>query len=88
MGHDVDTVPDEGISAQDDTVIWRAAQDGGRFLITQDLDFSDARTFAPGTHHGIFLVRPQPGRAALSEHDASLRRRRPFGGRPFASLLD
>jgi hypothetical protein len=29
----------------------------GRFLITQDLDFSDLRRFAPGAHHGILLVR-------------------------------
>src|SRR5579859_1547164 len=29
----------------------------GRFLITQDLDFSDIRQFIPGTHCGILLVR-------------------------------
>ncbi|MEP6915206.1 MAG: DUF5615 family PIN-like protein [Acidobacteriota bacterium] len=73
LGHDVDTVPDEGIAGQDDAVVWRAAQDAGRFLITQDLDFADARAFAPGTHHGILLVRlPQPGRAALSQRIATL----------------
>jgi predicted nuclease of predicted toxin-antitoxin system len=73
LGHDVDTVPDEGVAGQDYTVVWRAAQDAGRFLSTQDLDFSDARTFASGTHHGILLVRlPQPGRAALSERVATL----------------
>jgi len=45
----------------------------GRFLITQDLDFSDARAFAPGTHHGILLVRlPQPGRTTRSERVATL----------------
>jgi hypothetical protein len=26
-------------------------------LITQDLDFSDLRAFAPGTHAGILLLR-------------------------------
>ena len=26
-------------------------------MITQDLDFSDLRQFAPGSHHGILLVR-------------------------------
>ena len=73
LGHDVDTVPDEGMAGQDDTVVLRAAQDAGRFLITQDLDFSDARAFAPGTHHGILLVRlPQPGRTALSERVVTL----------------
>lgn len=73
LGHDVDTAPDEGIAGQPDAVVWRAAQEAGRFLITQDLDFSDARAFAPGTHHGILMVRlPQPGRAALSERVATL----------------
>ena len=37
-----------------------------RFLITQDLDFSDIRRYTPETHHGIFLVRLRdPGRNAL-----------------------
>jgi len=34
-----------------------AAQAEGRFLVTQDLDFSDRRKFAPGTHHGVLIVR-------------------------------
>ena len=73
LEHDVDTVQDEGMAGQDDTVVWRAAQDAGRFFITQDLDFSDARAFAPGTHHGILLVRlPQPGRTTLSQRVATL----------------
>jgi hypothetical protein len=34
--------------------------------MTQDLDFSDARKFQPGSHTGIVLVRLQnPGRVAL-----------------------
>lgn len=37
-----------------------------RFLITQDLDFSDTRKFAPGTHCGILLVRlREPSAQAL-----------------------
>jgi hypothetical protein len=40
----------------------------GRFLITQDLDFSDTRQFAPGTHAGLLLVRlREPGAHALLE---------------------
>ncbi len=57
MGQDVDTALDEGLGGQSDGVVWKAAQADGRFLITQDLDFSDVRQFAPGTHHGILLVR-------------------------------
>jgi len=66
LGHEVDTVPQEGLSGCVDAEVWRAAQDSGRFLITQDLDFSDARRFSPGTHHGILLVRLRnPGRRTL-----------------------
>ncbi len=73
LGHEVDTVPAEGIGGEDDDVVWRAAQADGRFLVTQDLDFSDARKYAPGTHHGLLLVRlPQPGRTALQDRVASL----------------
>lgn len=68
MGHRVDTVPHEGLSGRDDTVVWEAAQKTGRFLITQDLDFSDIRKFIPGTHHGLLLVRLRdPGRNALAQ---------------------
>ena len=57
LGHDVDTVFDEGLGGQNDARLWEAAQADGRFLVTQDLDFSDRRRFAPGTHHGILLIR-------------------------------
>jgi predicted nuclease of predicted toxin-antitoxin system len=57
FGHDVHTAQDEGLGGCVDPVIWQAAQRDERFLITQDLDFSDARRFAPGTHHGILLIR-------------------------------
>jgi predicted nuclease of predicted toxin-antitoxin system len=73
LGHEVDTVPDEQLAGMDDAVVWEAAQAHGRFLITQDHDFSDARKYVPGTHHGLLLVRlPQPGRAALFARIAAL----------------
>lgn len=73
LGHDVDTVPAEGIDGGVDDVVWRAAQADGRLLVTQDIDFSDARKYTPGTHHGSLLVRlPQPGRAALLERVVAL----------------
>lgn len=65
-GHDVDTVPDEHLIGRPDADIWQAVCSEGRFLITQDLDFSDTRQFAPGTHAGLLLVRlRQPGVHAL-----------------------
>lgn len=67
LGHDTDTVSQEGFTGRPDSEIWMAAQTAERFLITQDLDFSDIRRFAPGTHHGLLLVRLRvPGRAALA----------------------
>jgi predicted nuclease of predicted toxin-antitoxin system len=67
LKHDVDNVRQEGLVGQNDPNIWRAAQDEGRFMVTQDLDFSDIRQFAPGTHHGLMLVRlHRPGRLALA----------------------
>jgi predicted nuclease of predicted toxin-antitoxin system len=72
-GHDADTVADERLVGQPDETIWQAAQRSERFLITQDLDFSDIRTFAPGTHYGVLLVRlAKPGRRALLERVRSL----------------
>ena len=47
LGHDVDSVPEEGLTGYPDTVVWSEAQAGGRFLVTQDLDFSDVRRFSP-----------------------------------------
>lgn len=72
-GHQVDTVMDEGLKGDDDRSIWKASQSDGRFLITQDLDFSDIRTFKPGTHQGCLLVRLKfPGRQALFDFILSL----------------
>ena len=66
LGHDVETVPDEGLTGRPDNEVWATAVAERRFLITQDLDFSDVRTFTPGTHSGILVVRPRaPGRLAL-----------------------
>jgi predicted nuclease of predicted toxin-antitoxin system len=68
LGHDVDTVPAEGLAGRNDPEVWAATQEADRFFITQDLDFSDARAFAPGSHHGLLLVRlREPGRTALAK---------------------
>lgn len=66
LGHDVDTSIDEGLLGEKDEAVWMASQQSQRALITQDLDFSDARKFAPGSHHGIILVRLfAPSREAI-----------------------
>ena len=66
LGHDVHTSLHEGMQGQPDRAIWHAAQAESRFLITQDLDFSDIHKFTPGTHAGILLVRlHEPSRRNL-----------------------
>ena len=68
FGHNVDTVRTEQLTGRADPDVWSAAQAAQRFLITQDLDFSDVRRFTPGTHAGLLLVRlTRPGRHALFE---------------------
>jgi len=72
-GHDVHTVPDENLSGYPDEDIWKAVCNEGRFLITQDLDFSDTRRFSPGTHAGLLLLRlREPGANALLAAVASV----------------
>ena len=73
LGHDADNVRVEGLSGRADADVWQAAQTAERFLITQDLDFSDIRKFSPGTHHGLMLVRLRaPGRVALAARIAGV----------------
>lgn len=66
LAHEVHTVAEENLSGSKDHELWEAAQQESLFLITQDLDFSDTRKFAPGTHSGILLVRLRsPDRTSL-----------------------
>jgi len=66
LGHDVDTVLAERLNGKPDEMVWDSAQQAGRFLITQDLDFSNIRRFAPGTHEGVLILRLRdPGRDSL-----------------------
>jgi predicted nuclease of predicted toxin-antitoxin system len=68
LGHDTQTPYAERLLGHTDKEIWDEAQKESRFLITQDLDFSDLRRFAPGSHHGILLVRLRsPSRRQLTQ---------------------
>jgi predicted nuclease of predicted toxin-antitoxin system len=68
LGHDVHTLHDELLLGHSDREIWETTQKESRFLITQDMDFSDLRKFVPGSHHGILLVRLRsPNRRDLIE---------------------
>lgn len=66
MGHDVDTVVEERIVSAPDADVLDAARVAGRFLITQDMDFSDIRRFSAERDPGLLVIRlRQPGRSAL-----------------------
>ena len=72
-GHDVQTVPSQGLAGRDDRTVWEACQQESRFLITQDLDFSNVQVFPPGSHYGILLLRlKRPGRRALRDRILNL----------------
>jgi predicted nuclease of predicted toxin-antitoxin system len=57
IGHDADTVRDEGLTGATDAEVFSAAQAERRFLVTQDLDFADTRLYTPGTHCGVLIMR-------------------------------
>jgi len=73
LGHEVHTLFGERLAGQANRDIWEATQKESRFLVTQDLDFSDLRNFAPGSHEGILLVRLRsPSRRDLVERIVEL----------------
>jgi predicted nuclease of predicted toxin-antitoxin system len=61
QGHEVDTVPSEGLSGTDDDGIYAVCRANGRVLITFDMDFSNPFRFPPDDTEGIIVVRvPRP----------------------------
>jgi predicted nuclease of predicted toxin-antitoxin system len=56
-GHDTATCFDEGIHGTEDPNLFHHARREGRILVTFDLDFSDIRSYPPGTHAGIIALR-------------------------------
>jgi hypothetical protein len=75
LGHDVDTVADEQLVGSPDPDVLAAAVGGGRALVTFDLGFGDPRSYPPGKHRGVILLRlrdqqPTPGRPRPAASDA------------------
>lgn len=54
---DVDTVVDEGLGGKADPDVVASATREGRFLITLDRGLGDTRSYPPGTHAGIAVLR-------------------------------
>lgn len=57
LGHQVDTVVDEGLTGRPDQDVLAAAVADGRVLVTCDLGFGDPRAYPPGSHRGVILLR-------------------------------
>lgn len=56
-GHDCESVFDERLAGCSDMRIIQACIEEDRVLLTLDMDFADIRTYPPGTHPGIIIVR-------------------------------
>jgi predicted nuclease of predicted toxin-antitoxin system len=57
-GFDTLSVLEQGMGGFKDPPLWTAVQAERRFLVTADKGFGDIRTYPPGTHEGILLLRP------------------------------
>ena len=57
IGHDAETVQEEGLSGYADENLLPIAHQENRILLTFDLDFADIREYPPGSHSGIIVFR-------------------------------
>ena len=57
-GYDASTVLEQGMGGWKDADLWKAVQNEQRFLVTADKGFADVRSFPPGSHSGVLLLRP------------------------------
>lgn len=56
-GHDTTTCFDEGINGTADPKVFKHSVREQRILVTFDLDFSDVRSYPPGSHARIIVFR-------------------------------
>jgi len=58
LGHDAETAEAEGLAGAIDPTVLDACRSENRLLVTLDLDFANIRDYPPGTHKGIWVLRP------------------------------
>lgn len=58
LGHDAHTVAEERLSGAPDDTVLQASIAESRVFVTLDLDFGDIRTYPPGMHRGVWILRP------------------------------
>ncbi|MBW3624393.1 MAG: DUF5615 family PIN-like protein [Armatimonadetes bacterium] len=67
-GHEADTVTEEGLSGEPDSVILDRVRREGRVLVTLDVGIADVRVYPPDQYHGIILLRlKNTGRSYVME---------------------
>ena len=57
-GYDAAGVSEQRMGGWRDPEIWKTIQAEGRFLITADKGFGDIRSYPPGSHVGVLVLRP------------------------------
>jgi predicted nuclease of predicted toxin-antitoxin system len=57
-GYQADSVIEQGMAGWKDSDLWRTVQAESRFLVTADKGFADIRSYPPGSHPGVMLIRP------------------------------
>jgi predicted nuclease of predicted toxin-antitoxin system len=69
LGHNADTVADEGLAGVADSVVVEAARADARIILTLDKGIADIVRFPGRTHAGIVLFRPGSlGRKAVLKY--------------------
>ncbi|MBE0548942.1 MAG: DUF5615 family PIN-like protein [Rubrivivax sp.] len=58
LGHDVETALSEGLAGAPDPDLLAVCKAEDRVLVTLDLDFADIRGYPPGSHRGVWVLRP------------------------------
>ena len=59
LGHDIESALSEKLGGADDPVLLAACVAEDRILVTLDLDFSDIRTYPPGSHRASGFFAPR-----------------------------
>jgi predicted nuclease of predicted toxin-antitoxin system len=57
-GHEVQTALEERLGGSTDSQVLNVCRNEARVLVTFDLDFADIRLYPPGSHPGIWILRP------------------------------
>jgi predicted nuclease of predicted toxin-antitoxin system len=74
LGHDADTVLEEGLGGREDAAIWAAAKKGGRFSVTQEMDFSGVQRFVPNGDFYQNRLRHSPRKAGFARFPLRMNR--------------